>query len=486
MSVGIVWFRQDLRLRDNPALTQACAECDSVVCVFIDDPTDQTISQVGQASRVWLHHSLAALDTSLRLAGNALLLVRQQALTALTELTKHTGAQRVYWNRCYDPVSIARDKIIKTALVDYQPRTFNASLVFEPWENLKADGTPYRVYTPFWNAAARQLLDQPEKLRVLGIPSKIPALTKRRLSAIKGVKKLGELSLLPSQNWHKSMMMDWQVGENAALATLKQFFKADVLNYSQGRDLPGDAGTSRMSPHLHFGEISPRTVLSTLLEGRAIGELSDDEKIYAKEIVWREFAYCLIYHFPHTLTKPLDKRFDKFPWARAGKKRDVALDRWQRGKTGVPIVDAGMRELYATGWMHNRVRMIVASYLIKNLLIPWQQGENWFRDTLVDADIASNAMGWQWTAGCGADAAPFFRVFNPVLQGEKFDKQGHYVKRWLPELEHVPLKFLHKPWELADDQRSAIDYPAPLADLKTTRVQALAAFAEIKGTKTAL
>lgn len=483
MSVGVVWFKQDLRLSDNPALKQACLECSSVVCVFIDDTTEQTVSRLGQASRVWLHHSLAALHESLQATGNSLLLFQGEARLVLSRLLEQTGAERLYWNRCYDPVTIARDKLIKTELSQYQPRTFNASLLFEPWDNLKSDGTAYRVFTPFWKAAANQLAENPDRLKTATRPSRIPALPKDRVLATEHTRSLDALELLPSRPWHKTMMSEWQAGERAALKCLQRFLKTPVHDYSQGRDRPGRPGTSRQSPHLHFGEISPRTILKTLLNGRSVHDLSTDETIFAKEIVWREFAYSLIFHFPHTIDKPLDPRFKKFRWARAGKKRQTALERWQRGMTGVPIVDAGMRELYATGWMHNRVRMVVASYLIKNLLIPWQAGENWFRDTLVDADIASNAMGWQWTAGCGADASPFFRVFNPVLQGEKFDRQGNYVRRWVPELEAVPEKFVHKPWELPEEQRSALMYPSPMVDLKVTRLQALAAFAEIKGTK---
>ena len=285
---------------------------------------------------------------------------------------------------------------------------------------------------------------------------------------------------LPSRPWGDDMMAYWQVGEKAAKRTLGKFLKSAVDDYDEGRNLPAQSGTSRMSPHLHFGEISPRMILQQLLDGRALSQLSDGEETFAKEIVWREFAYCLIFHFPHTIDEPLDPRFKRFKWA---KNTDDHLRAWQKGSTGVPIVDAGMRQLWATGWMHNRVRMIVASYLIKNLLVPWQSGEAWFRNTLVDADLASNAMGWQWTAGSGADASPFFRVFNPVLQGEKFDKQGEYVRHWVPELDQVSNKFIHKPWELPADERSTLDYPEPLVDLKQTRQRALDAFAKIKSAR---
>ncbi|NND92327.1 MAG: deoxyribodipyrimidine photo-lyase [Granulosicoccus sp.] len=479
MSIGIMWFRQDLRLSDNPALTEACRRCDQVLCLFIDDPQDQTISQVGAASRVWLHHSLAALQISLRNKGSELYFARGASEEILEKLIGQTGAQRVYWNRCYDPLTIDRDRRIKLALRDYQPGTFNALLLQEPWDNLKGDGTAYRVFTPYWRSAVAEFDKDPQLLDTLNTPRHIPPLTRSVGKKLQACVALNELCLLPEFDWHRSMMTHWRCGEVAARAQLERFLKSRVNDYGRGRDLPGQEGTSQLSPHLHFGEISPRHVMNRLLGSRRFDQLSDDELIFAKEIVWREFAYCLLYHFPHSIDEPLDTRFRKFRWARD---TDAHLRAWQRGQTGVPIVDAGMRELYATGWMHNRVRMIVASYLIKNLLIPWQSGERWFRDTLVDADLASNSMGWQWTAGSGADASPFFRVFNPVLQGDKFDRQGDYVKRWVPELAGIAERYVHKPWELDAQSRDALDYPSPLVDLKETRLRALKAFSDIKGT----
>lgn len=480
MSLGIVWFRQDLRLEDNPALQQACKECSQVLCVFIDDPMDQSMSRLGRASSVWLHHSLTALQESLQAKGNALHFAQGPAMTVLSELVAQTDASRLYWNRCYDPASIARDKQIKTEFKALSPATSNAMLLFEPWDNLKGDGSPYRVFTPFWRAAAAKMAENPDLLKVLKAPREIPPPAKKRIKQAKAFVPLDALGLIPDKAWPEAMMSGWQAGADGAKKRLSAFLKAPVSDYSDGRNLPACVGTSRLSPSLHFGEISPRAVLSRLLNGRSLSQLTDDEETYAKEIVWREFAYSLIYHYPKTINEPLDSRFANFEWA---KNTDEHLKLWQRGLTGVPIVDAGMRELYATGWMHNRVRMIVASYLIKNLSIRWQAGEQWFRDTLVDADLASNAMGWQWTAGCGADAAPFFRVFNPVLQGEKFDKQGDYVKRWVPELKNIAPKFVHKPWDLPQSERNTLDYPAPLVDLKQTRQRALDSFAKIKGTK---
>lgn len=479
MSTGIVWFRQDLRLADNPALRAACKECSEVICLFIDDPLAQTVSQLGEASRVWLHHSLDALDLELKKRGNQLHLMQGDSAQVLKQLINESGAERLYWNRCYDPQTIERDKRIKVQFATLQPSTFNAMLIFEPWQNIKADGTPYRVYTPFWRAAESLLNSSLDYLITSTAPRQIAPLSRSRQSKLKGLKSLDELALLPERDWHQTMMSHWKVGESAASRQLGRFIKNYVTQYDSARDQPASNGTSRLSASLHFGEISPRQILSRLLKKHSLSELESGELVFAKEIIWREFAYSLLFHFPHTIDQPLDRRFIRFPWA---KNTDAPLRAWQLGQTGVPIVDAGMRELYATGWMHNRVRMIVASYLIKNLLIPWQMGEQWFRHTLVDADLASNVMGWQWSAGSGADAAPFFRVFNPVLQGEKFDKQGSYVRQWVPEIASVPDKFIHKPWELSTSERSQLDYPEPLVDLKVSRVRALEAFATIKGT----
>jgi len=273
-------------------------------------------------------------------------------------------------------------------------------------------------------------------------------------------------------------MQGWHVGEAAAKKRLVTFLKqGGASTYKDLRDLPGRDGTSMLSPALHHGELSPRQILHRVLGNRRVEDLDEGETTFAKEVVWREFAHAMLYHFPHTLDQPLDRRFERFVWA---DDQDAVFSAWCCGQTGVPIVDAGMRQLYATGWMHNRVRMVVASFLVKNLLVPWQRGEAWFRDTLVDADAASNTFGWQWAAGCGADAAPYFRVFNPVLQGEKFDREGDYVKRWVPELAGLGKRHIHAPWTLPESESAALDYPAPLVDLKQSRQRALDAFAALK------
>lgn len=490
-SIGVLWLRQDLRLDDNPALCAAAA-CDHVLPVWIDEGGHDAENasadhETGAASRVWTHHSLHALGDALATRGTRLLVGCGDALTLLQSLIEAVqaadeGAEvRLFWNRRYDPAAIERDKRIKQALVAYEPRTFNALLINEPWDVLKKDGTPYRVYTPYWRAVAARW-DEQAVVSPLDAPTlpdgwQSDAALADAVAAAGLTSDIDALQLLPSRSWHTDMIAHWAVGEHAAAERLAAFLGAPVHGYDESRDLPGVDGTSRLSPHLHHGELSPRRALATLLDGRRIDALGEGETTFAKELVWREFAYTMLYHFPHTLERPLDRRFERFEWNDDG---EAALRAWQQGRTGVPIVDAGMRQLYATGWMHNRVRMVVASYLVKNLLIDWRDGEAWFRDTLVDADLASNTLGWQWAAGCGADAAPFFRIFNPVLQGEKFDKDGAYTRHWVPELDALPARWLHKPWEAPAAARAELDYPDPLVDLKLSRQRALDAFAAIK------
>jgi len=469
---GIVWFRQDLRLADNPALSTACQSCGKIVLAFIDDPADQTVSQLGSASRVWLHHSLESLQQSLEKYSVELVFLQGEAGVVLRDLAEEIGATSLFWNRCYDPRTIRRDANIKRDLASVcDVQSLNGLLLREPWELGKPDGTPYRVFTPFW----RKLLTCLPESDPIKAPKKFPD------SVHGSVKRnrvgLPDLGLLPALPWGDAMMQHWEVGERAAHKRLGRFLKDPVHDYATGRDLPALDGTSKMSPHLHFGEISAAQILhkTRSVSPAALKKDSSSEK-FLREVGWREFAYHLLFHFPATVSKPLDRRFENFPWERRNRKY---LERWQQGQTGVPIIDAGMRQLWQTGWMHNRVRMIVASYLVKNLLQHWHHGESWFRDTLVDADLASNVMGWQWVAGSGADAAPYFRVFNPVLQGEKFDPSGDYVRRWVPELSDLPNKFIHKPWELNVEDRPEA-YPEPLVELAATRQRALMRFQQIK------
>ncbi|MDD5393182.1 MAG: deoxyribodipyrimidine photo-lyase [Thiothrix sp.] len=449
---AIVWFRQDLRLSDNAALYHACRAAGQVIPLFIHDPTPTTVSQLGAASSVWLHHSLQALDTDLQAVGNRLVLRQGEALPILQALIAATGATRVYWNRVYDPASLSRDTQIKAALRQVcEVHSFNASLLKEPWEVLKSDGTPYKVFTPYWKAMLKSGIQR----LPLPSPPHIPAPTVPVAS-----ESLESFGLLPRIRWDTPMMAHWQVGETAALQRLLDFLPDSGADYKDARNFPAQPATSRLSPHLHFGEISPQQAVYhtehflTQHPGAESGL-----RHFMQEIGWREFSYYLLCHFPQTIDQALDVRFRQFPWA---ENTAELLERWKRGQTGFPIVDAGMRELWHTGWMHNRVRMIVASFLTKNLLIPWQAGENWFRDTLVDTDLASNVFGWQWTAGCGADAAPYFRIFNPILQSQKFDAAGDYIRRWVPEL----------------------PCSSPIVDLKASRERALERFKRIAGSGT--
>ncbi len=471
MSLAILWLRRDLRLSDNPALAKALAAHARVLPVYIHAPDEEAPWQPGAATRWWLHHALA--DLAAQLDGR-LLIRRGPSLETLCALVAESGAAAVYWNRLYEPAAIARDSEIKRALraAGTDADSGNAALLFEPWTVHNRQDRPFRVFTPFW----KQLLS-------IGLPHSphaVPALadrlvTRAAFARLDGA-ALDELGLLPQIPWDAQMAATWQVSRAGAEARLDEFLATDVRHYAHGRDVPAADQVSRLSPYLHFGQLGPREVVAAC---RGHRQAAAD---FLRELGWREFAHHLLYHFPHTADAAMDARFDGFPW----RDDDAQLQAWQRGATGVPLVDAGMRQLWATGWMHNRVRMIVASYLTKNLLLPWQAGARWFWDTLVDADLASNSLGWQWTAGCGADAAPYFRVFNPVLQGQKFDKAGAYVRRWVPEIAALPDNWLQRPWEAPDNALAAAgvclgdDYPRPLVDLKASRQRALDAWATVK------
>ncbi len=454
MKPVLVWFRQDLRLSDNPALDFAVKSGRPVICLFVLDDQSPGAWKWGGASRWWLHHSLAALDKAL---DGRLVLRRGDAAKIVRALVKEGGADTLVWNRCYEPFAVARDKSLKSDLSadGVTVQTFNAALLHEPWELKTGGGTPFRVFTPFWKAMRAMDVAKP-----LAAPRKLD-LQKAKSEALKDWK------LLPAKpDWAKGF--DWTPGEKAAHAALYDFLD-DVKEYGRARDLPDRDGTSRLSPHLHWGEISPRQIWQAVTtHGHSGGS-----ETFLKELGWREFCTQLLFHNPTLPELPLDKRFEKFQWRKSAKD----FEAWTKGKTGIPIVDAGMRQLWQTGWMHNRVRMIVASLLIKHLGIHWREGQAWFWDTLVDADLANNSANWQWVAGCGADAAPFFRIFNPVLQGEKFDPRGDYVRRFVPELKAVPDKFIHKPWTAPQPPAG---YPAPIVDLAQGRERALAAFQALK------
>ncbi|HTI98220.1 MAG TPA: deoxyribodipyrimidine photo-lyase [Dongiaceae bacterium] len=478
VSPAIVWFRLDLRLADHPALHAALERGGPVLPVFIWAPEEEAPWVPGGASNWWLHHSLTALQAELAARGSRLILRRGPTVSTLQAVIKETGAGAVYWNRRYEPAVRRRDDVVRKTL---QPagvafESFPAALLHEPNAIENKSGRPFQVFTPFWKAC----LNREAPVEPLPAPRHLPPPSNWPASVA-----LEQLELLPKINWTAGMQAAWRPGAAGAAAALEQFLQHHLATYEEDRDRPALPGTSRLAPHLHFGEMTPRQVwhaLRRFATAHQIPTAAWREGRFLTEIGWREFAHHLLYHFPHTPEQPLHPEFTRFPWV----KDDVALRAWQRGRTGCPLVDAGMRELWTTGWMHNRVRMVVASFLVKNLRISWPAGAQWFWDTLVDADLANNTLGWQWTAGCGADAAPYFRVFNPVTQGEKFDPQGAYIRRWVPELAGLPDEWIHQPWaasplELAAAKvRLGDTYPHLLVDLAASRKAALAAFQHLK------
>jgi deoxyribodipyrimidine photo-lyase len=478
MAPIIVWFRLDLRLADNPALHAAAQAGGAVLPVFIDASQEETPWQPGAASRWWLHHSLIELDANLHQAGSRLVIRHGPALEAILELAQQTQARAVFWNRRYEPAVIGRDNRLKESLgnAGLEVRSFNAALLHEPWTIRNQSGRPFQVFTPFW----KQCLAQPDPSETLAAAKQLSRPNKWPHSL-----SIKELELEPRIDWAGGLRDTWMPGEAGARSNLVAFLKNSFADYSAQRNLPGIRGTSRLSPHLHFGEISPRQVwqsLSRMAAKRGLTEIEWRQSQFLTEIGWREFAHHLLHHFPHTPLEPLRPEFKNFPW----RKDRTDLVAWQKGLTGFPIVDAGMRELWKTGWMHNRVRMIVASFLVKDLLLPWQYGARWFWDTLVDADLANNTLGWQWTTGCGADAAPYFRVFNPAIQGEKFDPHGTYVRHWCPEISRLPDKWLHRPEaapaNILHEARVELGrtYPKPIVSHSAARQTALRAFERSK------
>lgn len=478
MTRVIVWFRRDLRLADNPALAEAAACGAAVLPLYIDDPA--CAWPPGAASRWWLHHSLQALQRRLAGLGADLVVRRGDSARTLIELSRRHHIDAVLWNRRYEPGEVGRERAVRTALGEagIAARGLDADLLIEPRQLLKADGDPYRVFTPFWKAL-QQRLGEPLPLAAPAALTGIPASDGSAIDT---------LGLLPERAWDAGLRATWKPGEAGAHRRLRALLDGPLADYPRQRDLPDRAGTSRLSPHLHFGELGPRqawyAVRAWAAEQRGAGRVAAADS-WLRQLAWREFARHLLFHFPETAEAPLDRRFLQYPWATH---YGEALRAWQCGRTGIPIVDAGMRELWRTGWMHNRVRMLTASLLTKNLRIPWLEGARWFWDTLVDADLADNTLGWQWVAGCGADAAPYFRIFNPVLQGERFDPRGGYVRQWLPELRALPDAWLHRPFEAPADVLATAgielgrDYPRPIVDLAASRRTALGAWDRIKKT----
>jgi deoxyribodipyrimidine photo-lyase len=460
----IHWFRQDLRLSDNPALRVAINR-GTVLPIYILDNQNAKECDIGAASKWWLHHSLAELNHAL---GGALSLYQGNPIEILAQLIERLNVSEVYWNRCYEPWQIQRDEEIKLALKakGIEVRSYNGSLLWEPWDIKKPDGTPYKVFTPFYRKGClqapmpREPIPKPDEAEYLGdVESRLD---------------LDSLGLLPKIRWDKGFEDQWEVGENGAHKRFQAFIKTGLAQYKEGRNLPAKPYVSRLSPYLHFGEISPNQLWYAV---QSIADSADVDH-FCSELAWREFSYSQLYYHPTLPTKNLKQTFDLFPWV----EDKAALKAWQTGNTGIPMVDAGMRELWQTGFMHNRVRMIVASFLVKNLRLHWHQGERWFWDTLVDADLANNSASWQWVAGCGADAAPYFRIFNPVIQGQKFDSEGDYVRHFVPEIALLPNKYLFNPWDAPESilQEAKVtlgeDYPKPIVDLKASREAALLAY----------
>ena len=466
----IVWFRADLRLHDNPALYAAVNRGELIIPVYIHAPQEEGQWQRGAASCWWLHHSLASLARDLKQRGSRLILRAGNSREQLEQLIEQTGATAVYTTRGYSPTGIKRDNKIQQALrkanIDFT--LYNGNLLVEPDSIHNKAGQPFKVFTPFWRTH-QQHFSLPG---LLPAPNHLPAVPTRLSSTA-----LGNLELLPKLPWDKGLRNTWLVGEHAALQQLQTHTTEVSAEYPAVHDRPDIDGTSQLSPYLHFGELSVRQVAHTLMQLQRRKTAQAGATALLRQLVWRDFAHHILWHFPATTDKPFNSRYDRFPWQRRTKSR--LLKAWQQGQTGFPIIDAGMRQLWQTGWMHNRVRMIVASLLSKNAGIHWQLGARWFWDTLVDADLAQNSMNWQWVAGCGVDAAPYFRIFNPVLQSQKFDPRGEYIRRWVPELAGLPTKFIHQP-ELTPpliQQASGVligtDYPEPMLDLKTSREQAL-------------
>ena len=470
MKKNIILFKNDLRIKDNPAVYEGSVEAE-ILPIYIFDDAESNIKR-GSASKYWLHHSLDNLNKELN---NNLLFLEGNFEEALNKLTEKYNIDGIYWNRSYDVHSIERDKKLKTHFESkgVTTKSFNASLLFEPWTITQPKtNMPYRVFTAFYNQCVntqtpRKLFPSTENIEFLNHSEK---------------SNINDLNLIDENNWHEKLSQIWNITEDDAHQKLENFLEDKINNYKNGRDFPALENTSYLSPYLHFGQISPHQIWWETHKTMASDEDNKDKNFFLRELIWREFSYHLLYHFPDITHKNIQKKFDSFPWS----KNDAFLEKWQKGLTGYPIVDAGMRELWQTGYMHNRVRMITASFLIKNLMIHWQEGHNWFWDCLLDADIANNGASWQWVAGSGFDAAPYFRVFNPTTQAQKFDPDGEYIKKYIPELKKIPLKNLFEPWKTPDNILRGFniklgkDYPYPIVDLKESREKTLNAFNTLK------
>jgi deoxyribodipyrimidine photo-lyase len=469
-----MWFTQDLRLEDNAALDAAIARGGAVVPVYAWSPEEKWDWRPGAAARWWLRHSLIELSARLESVGSRLIVREGDPSDVLQDIVNETGATAVFFNRRFEPAAVERDRRAMAVLarrgVDVHP--FNDSLLFDPDRVRNRSGEPFRVFTPFW----KHLLTLEDPGRRIPAPAWMTSPAKWPVSH-----RITDRHILPMDGKLSGLHAHWSPGEIAGQEELQRFIDGALEVYDHRRDRPGIRGTSRLSPYLHHGEVSPRRLWHEVLHPRSEGRSQHGP--FLRQLAWREFSYHLLYHFPHSTTAPLRNAFEAFPW----NEDEMMLRVWRAGRTGYPLVDAGMRELMTTGWMHNRVRMVAASFLVKHLMVHWLEGARWFWERLVDADLANNTIGWQWVAGCGADAAPYFRVFNPVAQGRRHDPDGAFVRRWVPELASLPDEYVHAPWtapaEVLDTARVQLgsNSPAPVVDHIAARARALEAFESIKG-----
>ncbi len=472
----LVWFRKDLRIHDNPALWEA-AQQGIVIPIFIWSEEEEREYATSAASNWWLHHSLLNLQKTLESKGLSLIVRRGNSLDELTAILEQTHATAVFYGERYEPSIVRRDQTIRKRLTEngIEVRSFQSNLLFPPGDLLNQKNEPYKVFTSFWKRTMQETVQRPLPIPAdfVGGDQVLPSL------------QVDELGLLPAIRWDEKFHAYWEPGEKGAIARWQRFTEEGISRYVEDRDIPSADSVSLLSPHLAWGDISVRSIW------HAVKRLNDAEteeymhtsiEAFLRQLIWREFAYHQLIHFPTMVHTPLREQFKEFPWLGS----DEEFARWQKGVTGYPLVDAGMRELWETGAMHNRVRMVVASFLVKHLLISWTEGSNWFKETLVDFDVANNAMGWQWVAGSGIDAAPYFRIFNPTLQSKKFDADGAYIRKWLPELAKLPSKYIHEPWKVQADVlleagiKLGTTYPLPVIDHSLARNRALEAFAKVK------
>lgn len=478
-SPSIVLFHDDLRMRDNQALTAAARGGNPLICLFVWNPDSSGYARLGGASQWWLHHSLYALADNLTKAGNSLIVRRGQAPDIIAGLIRQLGVSHLFWNQACEPTPLEEEK----RMIEFLERekipasVFHGNTLVAPSTIYTKSQQPYSVFTPFWKRFQTNSVIEPP----ISAPRHLPPPPAGKVPS----DSLASLHLLPAFDWAKGLRETWSPGEDGALTRLKKFLKDPVKTYETDRDRPDLSHTSHLSPHLHFGEISPRYIWHAC--GRAMRRQSTPRgkaglMAFKRQIVWREFSRHLLFHFPHMAHRPLRMEYQDFPW----QSNPEGVHAWQQGRTGYPLIDAGMRELWHTGWMHNRVRMLVASFLTKHLLIHWEVGAQWFWDTLVDADVANNTFGWQWVAGCGADAAPFFRIFNPITQGRKFDPDGDYVRRWVPELAQLSPAWIHAPWEAPQEVlleagvELGTTYPYSIVNHTEGRERALDAYQQFK------